>query len=203
MSFQWIFDNAEQISIETSPMVASTQSIDGTLRTTNLGGSVWTFTVTYPDGPRWSDIRQEIAGMEALDRYTTANVQINDSGYNSWFTVYQGNVANTSAVTASWTTGNTITLTGGQAASGYNFRAGDLLQLGTGNSVYRVSSDVAFNSNTVTLHRPILESAGTATLKIGPDVTWQVRMTTKPSWTIFSRDQVSWSGAFVFQEDLT
>lgn len=203
MSFQWIFNNAESIGIDSGPIVAQTTSIDGTTRSTNLDGGIWTFTVTYPDGPRWSDIRQDIAKMEALDRYTSANVQINDAGYNDWLTKYQGNCANTSAVTASWTTGNTITLTGGQAASGYNFRAGDLVQLGTGNSVYRVSADVAFNSNTVTLHRPILEAAGNATLQIGPAVTWRVRMTTKPSWTIFSRDQVSWSGAFVFAEDLT
>ena len=203
MSFQWIFDNAEQISINNGPIVAQTTSIDGTVRSTNLGGAVWTFTVTYPDGPRWTDTRQNIAKMEALDRYTSANVQINNSGYNTWLTKYQGNVANTSAVTASWTTGNSITLTSGQATSGYNFRAGDLVQLGTGNSVYQVTADVAYNSNTVNLHRPILESAGNATLKIGTAVTWTVRMISKPSWTIFSRDQVSWSGPFVFQEDLT
>lgn len=203
MSFQWIFDKAESISITSGPVVAQTTAIDGTVRSTNLGGSAWRFEVRYPDGPRWSDIRANITAMESLDRHTSTTVQINNSGYNDWLTAYQGDCANTSAVTASWTTGNTITLTGGQAGSGYNFRAGDLIQLGTSGSVYRVVSDVVYNNNTVTLHRPLLDAAGSATLVIGPAVTWTVRMVSMPTWTIFARDQVSWSGAFVFQEDLT
>lgn len=203
MSFQWIVDNAESISIASRPTVAATSSLDGTFRSTSQGFAPWTFEVKLPDGPRWSDYRNAIATAETLDRTTTANIQISTSGQTSWLNKYQGNCANTNAVTASWTTGNTITLTGGQAASGFNFRAGDFIQLGSAGSVYRVAADVPFNSNTVTLHRPLIDAAGNATLRIGPAVTWSVRCATFPQWTIFARDQVSWSGAFVFVEDLT
>lgn len=203
MSFQWIIDNAESISIRSRPTVAATTSLDGTFRSTSQGVAPWTFEVQLPQGPAWSEYRQNISSAEYLDRTTTANIQISTSGQTSWLNPYQGNCANVNAVTASWTTGNTITLTGGQAASGYNFRTGDLIQLGTTGSVYRVVADVAYNSNTVTLHRPLLEAAGSATLKIGPAVTWSVRCADFPQWTIFARDQISWSGPFVFVEDLT
>lgn len=202
MSFQWIIDNAESISIDTQPNVSSTVTRNGTVRSTSRGGDTWRFTVKVPDGPAWTDYRNNIAKAQALGRTTTANIQISTSGQTTWLNKYQGNVSNTSAVTASWTTGNTITLTGGQAASGYNFRAGDFIQLGTTGRVYQVAADVAYNSNTVTLNRPIIESAGSATLKIGPDVTWTVICKDFPTWTIFARDQVSWSGPFVFYENL-
>ena len=202
MSFQWIIDNAEAISIDTQPNVSTTITRDGTARSTSRGGDTWRFTVTLPNGPRWSDYRNNIALAQALGRTTTANIQINDTGQTSWLNAYQGNCANVNAVTASWTTGNTITLTGGQAASGFNFRAGDFIQLGASGHVYQVAANVAFNSNTVTLNRPILDAAGSATLRIGPAVTWNVLCTQFPTWSIFARDQVSWSGAFVFYENL-
>jgi hypothetical protein len=59
-------------------------------------------------------------------------------------------------------------------------------------------------SNTVTLHRPIIDStqASATALPVGINVTWSVICTDFPQWTIFSRDQVSWSGPFVFYESL-
>lgn len=202
MSFQWIIDNAESIGIDTQPNVSTTITRDGTARATSRGGATWRFTVKLPDGPRWSDYRNSIATAQALGRTTTANIQISTSGQTSWLNKYQGNCANVNAVTASWTTGNTITLTGGQAASGFNFKAGDFIQLGTSGRVYQVTADVPFNSNTVTVNRPIIDAAGSATLKIGPAVTWNVLCTDFPTWNIFARDQVSWSGSFVFNENL-
>jgi hypothetical protein len=131
-------------------------------------------------------------------------VQLNNAGYNSWLTPYQGTAANPAAIAASWTQGgNTITLTSGQAASGYNFRAGDVLQLGTSGRVYSVVADVAFGSNTVTLNRAVIDATGSGTLITGVNVTWSVICTELPKWTIFARDQVSWSGNFVFFEDMT
>jgi hypothetical protein len=35
-----------------------------------------------------------------------------------------------------------------------------------------------------------------------PGQTWDVICTTMPQWTIFQRNQVSWSGSFVFNENL-
>ena len=204
MSFQWIIDNAETIAITNQPTVVSTQSIDGTVRSTSLGSAPWQFQVKLPDGPKWSEYRNDIATAQALDRHTSANIQISNSGQTSWLNAYQGNAASTAGVTATYTSGNTITLTAGlTAVSGYRLRAGDFIQLGTGNSVYQVAADVAYTSSTVTLNRPVLEVAGSYTVLVGPAVTWSVRCTSFPQSTIFARDQVSWSGPFVFVEDLT
>lgn len=202
-AFQYVFNNAESISIDKKRVVGTTTTRDNTVRTVSRGGQTWKFDVRLPDGIRWSDARQYIEKMEALDRTTVGTVQINNSGYNSWLTKYQGNAANPAAVTASWTQGGTsITLTGGQATSGFNFRAGDLIQLKTTGRVYSVTADVAFNSNTVPVHRPIIDATSSGTLVVGPSVTWSVICVEFPNWTIFARDQVSWSGSFVFYENM-
>lgn len=201
-AFQTVIDRAETISINKRKSVAQTQTRDGTVRAISQGSLPWRFEVRLPDGPRWTDYRGLIEKMEALDRVTVGTIQINDSG-QAWLSEYQGNASNPATITATYTSGNTITLTGGQAASGYNFRAGDLIQLGAAGSVYSVTADVAFNSNTVSLHRPVLEAAGSYTLIVGQNVTWSVICTQFPQWTIFARDQVAWSGPFVFVEDLT
>jgi hypothetical protein len=204
MSFQWIIDNAESISINSMPIVAQTISLDGTVRSTSYGGAAWRIEAKLPDGPRWSEYRNNIATAEALGKTTSANVQISNSGQTTWLNAYQGNAASTAGVTATYASGNTITLTAGlSTGSGYRLRAGDYVQLGASGSVYRVAADVLFSSSTVTLNRPVLEAAGSYSLLIGPAVTWTVRCIDFPQWNIFARDQVSWSGAFVFQEDLT
>lgn len=203
-AFQYIFDNAESISIDRSAVTAQTISRDQTVRTVSRGGQIWRFTVKLPDGIRWTELRPYIESIDYAGRYTPGTVQLNNSGYNDWLTKYQGNCANTSAITASWTGSTTfITLTGGQAASGYNFRKGDLIQLTSSGGVYSVAEDVTYNSNTVTLNRPMInESATSGTLLVGPAVTWTVICTSLPKWTIFARDQVSWDGAFTFYEAL-
>ena len=202
-AFQYVFDNAESISINKRRVIGSSLTRDQTLRTTSRGGQTWRFDVKLPDGIRWSDARQYIEKMEYLDRTTVGTVQMNNAGYNSWLTPYQGNAANSAAITASWTQGgSTITLTGGQAASGYNFRAGDYIQLKNTGRVYSVVADVAYNSNTVTLHRPIIDASSSGNLVVGSLVTWSVLCYEFPDWTIFARDQVSWSGSFIFYENL-
>ena len=202
-AFQYVFDNAETLSINKRRVIGTTITRDNTVRSVNRFGQTWRFEVKLPDGIAWSEARPYIELMETLDRNTVGTVQINNAGYNTWFTAYQGNAANSAAITASWTQGaGTITLTGGQAASGFNFKAGDIIQLGTTGRVYSVTANVATGTNTVPVHRPIIDTSGTGTLRVGPAVTWSVLCTEFPSWTIFSRDQVSWSGPFIFYENM-
>jgi hypothetical protein len=200
-AFQYVFNNAESINYNRKAVVASTTTRSGIVRSASRGGQIWRFEVKLPDGISWSDARPYIEAIDAADRYTDGNVQINNAGYNSYLTKYLGNCANTSAVTASFVQGATsITLTGGQAASGFNFKAGDVIQLKSTGKVYSVTSDVAYNVNTVPVNRPILDATSSGTLVIGPNVTWNVICTDLPQWTIFARNQVSWSGAFLFSE---
>jgi hypothetical protein len=202
MTFQTVIDYAEQISINRKRKVAQTTSRSGVVKSTSLGGQVWEFDVKLPDGIDWTTLRPLIEKIEALDRVTVSSIQINKAE-QSWITAYQGNLTNLSAITVSYTSGNTVTITGGATlASGFRFRSGDLIQLGTSGSVYSVVNDVAFNQTTVTLHRPVREAAGTYTLKVGQAVNWNVICVNFPNWNLFARDQVSWDGSFVFVESV-
>jgi hypothetical protein len=205
MSFQYVIDYAESIGINRLKVVASTTSRDGTVRSVSRGGQVWRFDVKLPDGMRWSDEwRSKISQLEALDRTTTGTFQLNTAGME-WFSKYQGNSVNSTGFVATIVQGSTsITLTTSPTtSSGFKFRAGDLIQLGASGKVYTVAADVAFNSNTVTLHRPCLEaSASGVPLRVGPNCVFSVVCTDFPQWNLFARDQVSWSGSFVFSEAL-
>lgn len=125
MSFQWIINGCENLSINNLDVVANTQARDGTVKAVSRGTPKKIFTAKYPDGPRWSDIRTDIQSAEALDRHSTATITI---PYNS-FPWYYGDV------------------------------------------------DPGANEESYT-----------------------VICVSFPQWSIFSRDQVAWDGAFVFVE---
>ena len=124
MSFQWIVDMAESISLNKKQMVAQTQTRSGVIRATTRGVQPVKITVKVPDGPKWTDLKTNIAAATALDRYQTATITIPYAKF-PW---YYNNTAPAS------------------------------------------------------------------------DESYTVLCTDFPEWTIFSRNQVSWSGAFVFVE---
>lgn len=204
MSFQWIIDNAETISLDQKKVVGTTTTRSGVVRNVSRGGQVWRFDVKLPDGPRWTDYRNNIALAQALDRTTTATISLSTAG-QSWLYQYQGNSVNITGFVATITQGSaTITLTTSPTtASGYKFRAGDYIQLGSTGKVYQVAADVAYNSNTVTLNRPVIDAtASGVALRVAQNCVWTVICVEFPTWTLFSRDQVSWSGPFTFVENL-
>lgn len=126
MSFQWIVNSAETISINRKNQVASTTARDGTVRVVSRGTQPKRFEVKLPDGLPWSANKSNIEAAETLDRITTATISIPYAKF-PWF---------------------------------YN--------------------------NTAP----------------GSDLSYTVRCIEFPEWTIFARDQVSWSGPFVFIEVL-
>jgi hypothetical protein len=203
MSFQWIIDYAETISVERKQVTATSTSRSGVVRTVSRGAAPWRFEVKLPDGMLWTNIRNYISKAEALDRHTAANIQFNTTGME-WFVKYQGNSANYTGFYCTYVQGNNyLTLTTSPTtSSGYKFKAGDLIQLPASGKVYTVAADVAYNSNTVYLHRPILETTRVSPgqINVGPNCVFNVVCSQFPSWTIMARDQVSWSGAFVFSE---
>jgi hypothetical protein len=198
-AFQYVFDNAESIGFNRRAVTAQTTSRDGTVRTVSRGGQIWRFDVKLPDGFRWSDAREYIEAIDAADRTTVGTVSLSNPGYVPWLNAYRGNSVNYTGFEASWTQGATsITLTTSPfTPSGFKFRAGDIIQLGTGR-VYSVTADT--NTNTVNLNRPVLDATGSGALSVADNVTWSVICVELPTWTIFARDQVSWSGNFVFYE---
>jgi hypothetical protein len=89
MSFQWIIDNAESLSINRLQMVGSTISRDGQVRAVSRGTQPKRFEVRVPNGPRWSDIKNDISAAEALDRVTSGTITIPFAKF-PW---YYGNVS--------------------------------------------------------------------------------------------------------------
>jgi len=126
MAFQWVFDNAEQISGNNRAISASTITRNNSVRAVSRGNGIQRFTVKLPDGMRWSDIADEIALIDAAGMHTVENVALSNANYTAW--MHNGD------------------FTSGQ--------------------------------------------------------TWDVICVQIPEWNIFQRNQVSWSGPFVFYESI-
>jgi hypothetical protein len=89
MSFQWIVNSAESISINRKKMVAQTTTRNGIVRSVSRGTLPKRFEVKLPDGIPWTTLRTNIVAAEALDRITTAIISIPYAKF-PW---YYGNVA--------------------------------------------------------------------------------------------------------------
>lgn len=124
MSFQWIVNNAESISIDRLKTVATTESREGIPRAVSRGTPTQRITVRLPDGLPWNEYVSDIEGAEALDKVTSATITIPYAKF-PWY---------------------------------YN------------------------------------------NVDPGTDDSFTVLCVDFPQWNIFSRNQVSWSGPFVFVE---
>ena len=160
MSFQYVFNNAESIGIDRRPVVAQTVARNNAVRSVSRGGATWRFTVKLPNGISYETLRPVIETIEQYDRHTSDTINLNNSGYTSWFTAYQGDSDVITGWQATYSSGNTITLSTEPAGTNltngeYVFKKGDLIQLGTGHT-YSVAQDVVYPATTVTLHRPVL-----------------------------------------------
>jgi len=76
MSFQWIVDNAQTISINRKKMVAQTTARDGQVRAVSRGTMPFQFSIQLPSGLPWDQYYEDIEDAEALDRISTATITI-------------------------------------------------------------------------------------------------------------------------------
>jgi hypothetical protein len=213
MSFQWIFDNAETLSINKRPIVSQTVSRDQHVRSISRGGAVWRFTIKMPDGKRWSEVRGLIEGIDQANLLSSEIVNLGKAAYN-YIVGYRGDATNPTTMTFKYTAtqaaadttkfelGNMPGSTGAVL-----FRAGDFVQPTGSTAVYTIVEDVVKGSAStqlVKVNRGILSTpSNTAvTLKVGSAVEWQVICTSCPQWSIIAYDIVGWSGEFQFQEVL-
>ncbi len=213
MSFQWIFDNAETLSINKRPIVSQTISRDQQVRSVSRGGAVWRFTVKMPDGKRWSEVRGYIEGIDQSNLLTPDTVNLGKAAYN-YIVGYRGDAVDTSTMTFKYTSAQAASDTtrfelGNMPGSTGTvlFRAGDFIQPTGSTHVYSIVEDVVKGSNAtqlVKVNRGILEtpSATAVTMAVGSQVQWTVICTACPQWSLIARDIVGWSGDFQFQEVL-
>ena len=124
MSFQWVIDRAETLSINRKNQVGISTARDGTTRAVDRGPLPKRIEVKLPDGIPWTELKSYIEAAEALNKFGTATVSIPYAKF-PWF---------------------------------YN------------------------NVNP------------------GTDLSWTVRCVQFPEWIIYMRNQVSWTGTFIFTE---
>ena len=217
-TFQFLFDNAESISIDTQVNVAQTISRDNTVTALERGGQTFRFTVKMPNGISYETWRPHLTTIDYAGKTSQAGaeyVYLNNSGYVDWFTKYQGDMTALTGWTGVLTNAKTLdninpgtSPTTGQ----YILKSGDLIKIKTVGGVsqtgdynaYRIVTDVQAPADTTTLHRSASEYTGSATnvtFDVGPANTyWEVKMVQYPQWNLFARNQVSWNGSFVFYE---
>lgn len=213
MSFQWIFDHAETLSIVKRPVVSQTISRDQRIRSVSRGGNVWKFTVGLPAGMEWSTMRGYVEAWENAGLLKSQTVSINKAGH-SWINGYRGDATSTSTMTFKYNStqaaSNTFKFELGNmpgATGTVLFRAGDVIQPTGSRYVYSLVSPVTKGSAStqlVEVHRSILETPSdtAVTMKVGQEVVWTLMCTKMPTWTFVSKDRIQFNGEFEFQEVL-
>jgi len=198
MGFQTIIDNASNIKIDNRGMTATTTTRGGYTRAVSRGGQPWIFEIEFPSGPDWRDYRRLVADIMDNQRHTAQKIYFNSAGHE-WIFGYQGNYGGTFSV--AFTKGQRTLTLQQSATSGYNFRIGDIIQLGANGLVYQVVEDVPYTQTSVKLHRPIVEdsSTGVNTLK-GQQCGFNVYCTSLPRFNMFEINQFGFDGPFVFTE---
>ena len=205
---QWVFDNAETVSINRRKVVGQTISRSNQVRSVNRGGQAWRFEVKLPDGMAWDTARPYIEAIDQADKVYAGLVKMNNAGYTSWLNAYRGDSTDLTGWTADvlGTGYQYITLTNvAGMTSGYTLRQGDWIELQDNTNqwkgVYSVVEDVTYPNTTVLLNKPYEGgNAASLDLVIGPECEFQVICSDLPAWTIFARNQVSWSGNFTFYQ---
>lgn len=213
MSFQWVIDNAENISIVKRPVISQTVSRDQRIRTVSRGGNVWKFAVKMPGRMVWSTHRGYIESIDTNAMLESQTINLAKSGYE-WLTAYRGNATSTATMTWKYTAtqaaSNTFKFELGNMPGSVGsllFRAGDLIQPTGSKYVYStVSATTKGSAQTqlIEVHRSILDTPSdtAVTIKVGPEVTWTVICTKMPTWTFVEKELIEFNGDFEFQEVL-
>ena len=84
-AFQYVFDNAETISIDRQPVAAQTISRNMTVRTVTRAVAKKTFVVKLPDGMPYNIAKPYITAMDNAGKYTEGTITISPSTYGTWF----------------------------------------------------------------------------------------------------------------------
>lgn len=79
--FQFVFDHAQEISLQRRHVVAQSTTRSGVVRSVSRGAQPKKFTVALPNGMPWQQVQESVALLDVADRFTVGNVTINDTGH--------------------------------------------------------------------------------------------------------------------------
>tara|TARA_R100000655_G_scaffold35396_1_gene68846 strand:+ start:2420 stop:3070 length:651 start_codon:yes stop_codon:yes gene_type:complete len=209
MSIQTIIDNATYIKFGRTKTAGQTLSRSGrVLTSTRPTSQPFNFEVGMHDALRFSENRDLIEEIDRLDITTEESIDIGTTNTNlSYITAFKGaaNASQIGQITVTSASGSSIVLnTSSVSGTPANaFKKGDFIQLGSSYRYpYRVTSDVAWNSSSVTvpIHRPfIAQDSYTVSGKgivVGSAVTFRVKMLDKPEYRVYPHDLLAFDSAF-------
>lgn len=223
MGIQTVIDRAETITVLKKKLNGSTISRSGRIRTAQVASAQpFRFTVEYAPMQQYTPLRGVLEELDRLDTIFTEAIDIGSTNAGlSWITGYQGDLtpAQLGQISVVSASAQTITLSTqnvtGSSATDYLVKAGDYIQFDSGYKYpYCVTQDVQIGATggsgtdgtevSISVHRPILSQdsytiAGKGIL-VGNDVTWQVKMLSKPNYTVLPSRYVEFTGSFELME---
>ena len=216
-SLQTIIDNATYLEINKQKVAASSVSRSGRILTAERVNAIpYRFKVGMHKGLVYSDNRDLVEALDALDVIVSSNVDIGASNPNlNYITSYQGS-ANSSQlnqlVMSSTGTANLVISTGSVSGTpgGNLFVVGDVIQpagnTGTYRYPYNVTSNVAWNASSVTVpvHRPVLAQDGVVLtsggVRVGTNCRYHLKLVKKPKTVVLPHNRLGFTEDFELVE---
>lgn len=217
MSLQTIIDNAQYLTIDRRELTGSSMSRSGVYKTADRNVNVYTFNLSMHNGLKYSTNRAVLEDLySATGKSKEANISLNNNSGMNYLTAYQGDIASNQISQISLVGSNGRELYVNCAAatgSGYLFKKGDFVQpegnVGGYRYPYQVTSDVTFSTSsnvTIPVHRGILSQNGVSLtsggIKVGNDVTWRVKISNLPSFSVVPYDRIEFGEEFSLVEVL-
>lgn len=215
MSLQTIVDNCTSITIERRKVTGYTVSRSGQVKVSSIASNVpWQMIIDMHAGMQYSTNRDMIEELDKIDRVQTTTINIGLTNPNiAYLTDYQGSLNSTQINAITIQSANVLTVTMNVSAvsgssSNYVFRKGDYwMPTGAYKYPYTVTADVQRGSGStvdVPINRPFIDQAGYtevgAGIKVGKNVTWNMLLIKKPSYTVVPYDRIAWDSVFELVE---
>lgn len=208
MSIQTIIDNATFITVDKKKLAGQSISRSGVLLTSTVASAVpYRFVIGMHDGLKYSTNRGLLEELDRLDITEEENIDIGTTNTGlSYITALQGTLGGSPTITSA-SASNIVLNTTGATGSGDALKKGDFIQPASGYRYpYQVTADVAWNATSITvpIHRPFIDQSGYSvsgkSILLGSAVTWNVKMSMKPKYSIVVYDRIVFDSDFELVE---
>jgi hypothetical protein len=215
MSLQTIVDNCVSLTIERRKVTGYTVSRSGIVKVSSIASNVpWQMIIEMHNGMQYSTNRSMLEELDKIDRVQTTTINVGQTNSRiAYVTEYQGDLSAGQISSITIANANVLNVTMNvssvsASASSYVFRKGDYwMPTGAYKYPYTVTADVQRGSGstiTVPINRPFIDQAGYtevgAGIKVGSNVTWNMLLIKKPSYTVVPYDRIAWDSPFELVE---
>jgi len=207
MGIQTIIDNAQYITVDKRRVSAQTISRSGRIKTAQIASGVpYRFKIGMHSGLAYSKNRGLLEDLDTMDRTIEETVDIGSTNTSlSYLTAYQGDSSAVQNITMNVASGNTLYVNCTNVGTGtFLFKKGDFIKPdGAYRYPYQITEDVAHTTGSnvaLPLHRAFITQSGYSIggngLDVGTEVTFSVKMITKPSYSVVPYDRIEFDTDF-------